>query len=193
MSTPAVLSVKPPKVRRSYRNQPVLVQSVAAAGGEGPANKIEKVRPAESVLALEMLLSGNTADEIREKTGISWNMLIGLKARHATALEVRRQQMATDGWEIAEGLRFLMKKKMAMLADDDAALSKTSLKDLAVAKAVEQDKAFAALGEKQVSVIEHRTGPSIADFQKAIAEARQNMVKEAVPVEAVVVPAESSQ
>ena len=85
MSTPAVLSVKPPKVRRSYRNQPVLVQSVAAAGGEGPANKIEKVKPAESVLALEMLLSGSTADEIREKTGISWNMLIGLKARQVIA------------------------------------------------------------------------------------------------------------
>ncbi len=166
--------------------EPVLVASVAVEAGRGHVNRIEKHKPAESVMALEMLLSGIGADEIRKKTGLGWEAISSLKARHEVALEVRRKQLAADGFEMAEGIRLLAKKKMQMLADDDEALAKVSLKDLVLARAIEQDKSFQALGEAK-SVIEHRTGkPSLADAQKAIEEARRSLQKEAIPVEATV-------
>jgi hypothetical protein len=168
--------------------QPVLVASVAREAVVGNPKKVENKYPKESVEALELLLQGHGADYVREKTGLGWDAIVGLKARHETALEVRRQQLAADGWEMAEGIRLLMKKKMKMLADDDEMLAKTSLKDLAVAKAVEQDKSFQALGENNKTVIEHRSGkPSLADAMAAITEARAALQKEAVAVEATVV------
>jgi hypothetical protein len=166
---------------------PVFVSSVAreAAGG-GSSLKAEVARPGDCVLALEMLANGFGAEKVREKTGLGWEAISGLRARHEMALDVRRKQLATDGFELAEGIRLLAKKKMEMLAEDDEALSKTSLRDLILSNAIAQDKAFAAMGEKPVSVVEHRSGrPSLADAQAAIAEARASLQKEAVEVVAV--------
>ncbi len=180
--------VKKGKILQEYV-EPVLVASVAAEATRGHVKRVEKQKPAESVMALEMLLDGVGLEEIKKKTGLGFDAITSLKARHETALEVRRKQLAADGFEMAEGIRLLAKKKMKMLAEDDEALAKVSLKDLVLARAIEQDKSFAALGE-QKTIIEHRTGkPSLADAQKAIEEARKSLQKEAIPVEATEVKA----
>ncbi len=164
--------------------EPVLVASVGREAAVGSPMRAEKTRPKECVLALEMLAEGYGMEDVREKTGLGWDAITSLRARHEVAIDVRRRQMAADGFELAEGLRLLAKKKMKMLAEDDEALAKVSLKDLILSNAIAQDKGLAALGENK-TIIEHRSGkPTLADAQAAIEEARRSLQKEAVPVEA---------
>ena len=97
----------------------------------------------------------------------------GLRARHEVALDVRRKQLATDGFEMAEGARFLVRKKMEMMADDDDQLKKANLKDLGIAAVMFQERALQALEGNKV-IVEHRGNkPSLEDAMKAIEEARR--------------------
>lgn len=164
---------------------PVLVASLIKEAGKPSLNglKVEVKRPEAAAKALEMLALGKGVDEIRETTGLGWDAIKGLRARHSVGLEVRRQQLAEDGWEMAEGLRLLAMKKMKQLSEDDEQLAKTSLKDLIQARSWEQERALENLGEVR-AVVEHRSGkPSLADAMKAIAEARASLQKEAIVVE----------
>ena len=115
------------------------------------------------------------------------------RARHERALEVRRKELALDGFEMAERMRALVAKKAEMLMEDDEALMKTPLKDLTLSYGISVDKGLQALGEQKV-VVEHRTGkPTLADAMKAIEEARAALQKEAIPVETTVVQGVGSE
>jgi len=150
--------------------RPALVTSVALV--DVNARAAERTHPRESVVALEMLAEGKGFEEVREQTGLTFGQISALKARHKQPLEERRLSLSEDGFEMAESLRLLAKKKIEHLSNDDEALAKTSLKDLVIPWAVAQDKGFAALGEATKVVVEHRKGPSIEDAMAAIAEAR---------------------
>ena len=133
----------------------------------------EVKRPREAVLALEMLAEGHTYNDVADATGLSFSALSGLRARHETPLEIRRKQLATDGFEMAEGARFLVRKKMEMMADDDDQLKKANLKDLGIAAVMFQERALQALEGNKV-IVEHRGNkPSLEDAMKAIEEARR--------------------
>jgi hypothetical protein len=83
---------------------------------------------------------------------------------------------------MAEGIRLLMKQKMAMLADNPDALAKVNVKDLALSYGIAVDKGMQALGENKM-VIEHKAGkPSLEDAMKAIEDARAALQKEAINV-----------
>ena len=165
---------------------PVIAASVAANGVDGTLT--EAKRPKEAVLALERLCQGWTFNEIREETGLSFNAISSLKARNEVAMDVRRQQLAADGFEMAEKLRLLVGKKADMLANDDAALRRVNIRDLVLPYGIAMDKALQSLGEAKV-VIEHRSGkPSLEDAVAAINAAKASLVKDAIPVESFVVP-----
>jgi hypothetical protein len=134
------------------------------------------------MLCLEQLAEGNTWEEIAEATGFSFNQISKVKARHETAIEVRRKQLAADGFEMAEGLRLLAKQKLEMLANNPDALAKVNIRDLVLSYGIAVDKGMQALGENKV-VVEHKAGkPSLEDAMKAIAEARAALQKEAVEI-----------
>lgn len=129
-----------------------------------------------------MMCQGKGHKEITEETGIPFDSLIGLRARHEVAVEVRRKQLAGDGFEMAEGLRLLAKQKMEQLSNDPVALAKVNLRDLAISYGVAVDKGMLALDGNR-TIVEHVSRkPSLADAQAAINEARAALQKEAIPV-----------
>lgn len=165
---------------------PLTATAVAVSAGK-QGNMIENRKPVEAAMALEMLAEGKTYDEVEAATGIGYSALAGLKTRHPETLEKRRQQMAKDGFELAEALRLLALKKARMLADDEDQLKKVNLRDIVLPFAISQDKGFAAMGENTVKV-EHTTKKlSIEDARKLIEEARRQVQVDEIPVVAEVV------
>jgi hypothetical protein len=161
----------------------VVPLTAAAVSGVISSNSLERHKPREAALALEMLAFGASYKEVRDQTGLGMDVIGRLRARHQATLEQRRQQLATDAMEVAEGLRLLQKEKIRMLADDPEMLAKTNIRDLTLPWAIAQTKIFEALGENKV-VVEHRSGaPSIADAVKAIEEAKKALNKGAIEVD----------
>ena len=157
---------------------PVLLSSLV----DSDSRTLEHREPTKAMLCLEQLAEGNTWEEIAEATGFSFNQISKVKARHETAIEVRRKQLAADGFEMAEGLRLLAKQKLEMLANNPDALAKVNIRDLVLSYGIAVDKGMQALGENKV-VVEHKAGkPSLEDAMKAIAEARAALQKEAVEI-----------
>jgi hypothetical protein len=156
----------------------IIVTSISESG----SRTLESREPTKAMLCLELLADGSTWQQVADETGWSFNQIGAVKARHEVAIDVRKKQLAADGFEMAEGIRLLMKQKMAMLADNPDALAKVNVKDLALSYGIAVDKGMLALGENKM-VIEHKAGkPSLEDAMKAIEEARAALQKEAIPV-----------
>ena len=157
---------------------PILLTSLMDSDGRA----IEARSPDMGMLCLEMLSGGSTWSEISEATGFSFNQISKVRARHDVAIDMRRRQLAADGFEMAEGLRLLIKQKMAMLADNPDALAKVNIRDLVLPYGIAVDKGMQALGENKV-VVEHKSArPSLEDAMKAIEDARAALQKEAISV-----------
>ena len=152
---------------------PITANAVVDAKGNG--NRIENRKPVEAALALELMAEGKTYDEVGAATGLAYDTLVNLRARHPDTLDKRRKQLAQDGFEMAEGLRQLAKKKMQMLAEDEDQLMKVNLKDLVLPYAIAQDKGFAALEGNTVRVEHTSKKLSIEDARKLIEEARNQI------------------
>jgi hypothetical protein len=156
----------------------ILLNSIVESG----SRTLEAREPAKAMLCLELLADGSTWQQVADETGWSFTQIGAVKARHEVAIEVRKKQLAADGFEMAEGIRLLLKQKMAMLADNPDALSKVNVKDLALSYGIAVDKGMLALGENKM-VIEHKAGkPSLEDAMKAIEDARAALQKEAINV-----------
>ncbi len=144
---------------------------------------MERLHPEKAVHALELMASGMSWRKVREATGVSFAGQAGLRARNGAVLAKRREEMALDGFETAEKLRMLVSDKADMLSEDDEALGKASIKDLVLARAIEQDKAFAAIGENFM-VVEHRkVGASLEDAKAMIEAAINEVAINVTPVE----------
>jgi uncharacterized protein with NRDE domain len=146
----------------------------AAIAGSHPLS-LEARDPAKATLALEMLAGGETWEEVSNQTGYSFDQISRIRARHKVAIDKRKEQLAEDGLELAEGLRLLAKQKMAQLAENPDALAKVNIRDLVMSLGIAQDKFYMAAGEAKVT-IEHRGNkPSLEDAMKAIEEAREKL------------------
>ena len=156
----------------------IVLNSIVESG----SRTLEAREPTKAMLCLELLADGSTWQQVADETGWSFTQIGAVKARHEVAIEVRKKQLAADGFEMAEGIRLLMKQKMAMLADNPDALAKVNVKDLALSYGIAVDKGMLALGENKM-VIEHKAGkPSLEDAMKAIEDARAALQKEAIDV-----------
>ena len=156
----------------------IVLNSIVESG----SRTLEAREPTKAMLCLELLADGSTWQQVADETGWSFTQIGAVKARHEVAIELRKKQLAADGFEMAEGIRLLMKQKMAMLADNPDALAKVNVKDLALSYGIAVDKGMLALGENKM-VIEHKAGkPSLEDAMKAIEDARAALQKEAIDV-----------
>jgi hypothetical protein len=157
---------------------PIIIDSIANAR----SNSLEARDPVKAAMALEMLSGGNTWEEISNQCGLSFDQISRLRARNEATIEVRKKQLATDGLEMAEGLRLLVKQKMERLAANPDALDKTNLRDLVLPYGIAVDKAMQAMGQP-TAVVEHKSGkPSLEDAVAAIEEARAQLRKNAIDV-----------
>jgi hypothetical protein len=155
-----------------------------AAARIGNPLAVENRKPREAVLAMEMLADGKTHEEIKKETGLTFSAIASLRARHETAIEDRRKQLAADGFAAAEGMRLLLMQKQQMLSEDKEAMKKANVKDLALSYAILQDKGFSALGESTKVVIEHKgKGASLEDAMAAIAAAKAQLKAQSIPVD----------
>ncbi len=151
-----------------------LAMSVAAMADKGGAY-IEGRDPGMAARVLEMLADGNSYSTIKKQTGLDWETISRLKARHSMVLEERRKHLAQDALDVAEGLRLLQKEKKQMLAEDAEQLTRTNIRDLAILWGIANDKFLSAMGENKV-VVEHKAqAPSLEDAMKAIEEARAKL------------------
>ena len=156
----------------------IILNSIVESG----SRTLEAREPTKAMLCLELLADGSTWQQVADETGWSFTQIGAVKARHEVAIEVSTKQLAADGFEMAEGIRLLMKQKMAMLADNPDALAKVNVKDLALSYGIAVDKGMLALGENKM-VIEHKAGkPSLEDAMKAIEDARAALQKEAITI-----------
>jgi len=170
---------------RKPRKTSLMAQSVATYGGVA-GNYLERKDPQLAASILDRLADGESFNSISKETGLKWETLSRLKARHKMALDQRRAMLADDALDIAEGLRLLQKEKMRMLAEDPDQLARTNIKDLAIPWGIANDKFLSAMGENKV-VVEHKSSaPSLEDAVKAIEEARAKL--KAASVETIVSP-----
>lgn len=87
-------------------------------------------------------------------------------------LDKRKEIIAQDAMALIEGIRMLQHEKLRMLAEDENALKRVNIRDLAMSYGLYADKFFMATDGNKV-VVEHKSGaPSIEDARKAIEEAR---------------------
>lgn len=143
---------------------------------------IEKRDPSKGMLALEMLAGGETWEAIADKTGWTFDQIARVRARHKMAIEQRKMELAQDGFEMAEGLRLLIKQKMEQLANNPEALAKTNLRDLVLPYGIAVDKGMQALGQP-TAVVEHKSHkPSLEEAMKAVEEARARLRGESVDI-----------
>lgn len=142
----------------------------------GNNNIMERKDPKRAIMLLERMSEGQSYRRIMRETGCDWPTLVGLKGRHLKILEERRAEVAEGALQVAEAARMLVHEKLADIASDPEKLAATSLKDLMVTYGIGVDKHFAALGEAQKHVVEHKVdATSLEDAAKAIAEAKERV------------------
>lgn len=151
-----------------------IARSVAEVAGKA-GNFLERRDPKLAAKIIEMLADGCGYREIKKETGIDWETLCRLKSRHITLIEERRQSLAQDALDIAEGLRLLQKEKMRMLAEDPEQLARTNIKDLGITWGIANDKYLTVMGENKVTIEHKSAAPSLEDAMKAIEEARAKL------------------
>lgn len=158
-----------------------IVKSVAQFGDK-VGNFLERRDPKLAAKVLEMLAEGETFFAIKKETGLQWDTVARLKARHKMTLDERRAVLAEDALDIAEGLRLLQKEKMRMLAEDPEQLARTNIRDLTLPWGIANDKFLSAVGENRV-VVEHKGGkPTLEEAMAAIEEARAKLKAQSVEV-----------
>jgi hypothetical protein len=159
-----------------------MMKAIVAAGEN--RRLVEARDPKKAARCLELMAEGKPWKAIMREEGIDWYTLVGLRARHKDLLDKRREIVAQDAMELIEGARMLQQEKMKMLAEDESALKRTNIRDLAMSYGIYAEKFFMATEGNKV-VVEHRTGaPSLEDAMKAIEEAKKKA--KAASIEVVV-------
>lgn len=158
-----------------------LAHSIALVASQG--NSIEREDPARAARALEKIADGVPWRRIMAEEGVGWYTLVGLRARHKALVDKRREMIAQDTLELMEGMRLLQHEKIKMLSEDENALRRVNIRDLAMAYGMFADKFFMATDGNKV-VVEHRSGaPSIEDAKRAIEAARAKLKKDSIEVD----------
>ena len=153
-----------------------------AASADLAGNFLERRDPALAAKVLEMLADGMSYRAVQRETGLDWETVSRLKARHSPVLEERRKELAQDALDVAKGLVLLQKEKMRMLAEDSEQLARTNIRDLAIPWGIANDKFLAAMGENKVTVEHRSAAPSLEDAMKAIEEAKAKLKSSSMEV-----------
>lgn len=147
--------------------------------------------PEKAAQALCLLADGGmTQKAIREKLGLHGTELWRLARQHAgslaAAFEHTRKDLAARYLNIAKRGAELMEKKFDRLEESDEQLDAVSIKDIALTIGIVHDKGMAAAGVA-TTVIEHRSGPSMEEFEQLREQARQRLAERSVAIEAEII------
>ena len=165
-----------------------MLKAIVAAGDN--KRRLEAINPEKTARVLEMMSEGRSWKSIMRDEKVDWYTLVGLRARHKELLDKRREIVAQDAMELIEGARLLQQEKMKMLAEDESALKRLNIRDLAMSYGIYADKFFMATDGNKV-VVEHKTAaPSLEDAVKAIEEAKAKL--KASSLDVLVKPVEPS-
>ena len=152
-------------------------------------NTVEHYAPNKAALALWLSAQGARLSDIKNKTGLSREIIRGLEWRHSDTLETKRKEFSMRYAIAAQEYTDLLFERSQQLFDNPDELAKISPDKLAVTVGILTDKA-AQLTGMATTVVEHRKGPSLDDAAKMIADAKAriaNKVKESA-VEAEIIP-----
>jgi hypothetical protein len=157
-----------------------LARSLVAAAEN--RRSLEARDPERAARLLEMMAEGRSWKSIVRDEGCDWYTLVGLRARHKSLLDKRKEIVAQDAMELIEGARLLQQEKMRMLAEDDKMLARTNLRDLAMSYGIYADKFFMATEGNRVTVEHKSSAPSLEDAMKAIEEAKAKLKESSIEV-----------
>ena len=143
---------------------------------------VEARNPEKAARCLEKMAEGRPWKAIMREETVDWYTLVGLRSRHKDLIDRRKEIVAQDAMELVEGARMLQQEKMRMLAEDENALRRVNLRDLAMSYGIYAEKFFMATDGNKV-VVEHKTAaPSLEDAVKAIEEAKAKLKASSVDV-----------
>lgn len=133
---------------------------------------IENKRPEVAARVIEMMAEGKSWKSIMKQEGIDFYTLVSLKGRHGGLIDKRREFVARDALELIEAARLLQLEKMKMLSEDDGALRRTNIRDLAMSYGIYAEKFFLASEGNRMTIEHKHSAPSLEDAVKAINEAK---------------------
>ena len=116
---------------------PVLLASLV----DSDCRTLEAREPKKAMLCLEQLAEGNTWEEIAEATGFTFNQISKVKARHEMAIDVRRKQLAADGFAVDKGMQALGENKVVVEHKAGKPSLEDAMKAIADARAALQKEA----------------------------------------------------
>jgi hypothetical protein len=161
-----------------------LRKKIASSIVEAADNRrlVEARNPEKAARCIEKMAGGQSWKSIMKEEGVDWYTLVGLKARHKGLVDSRREIIAQDAIELIEGARLLQQEKMKMLSEDENALRRTNIRDLAMAYGIYADKYFMASEGNKVTIEHKSAAPSLEDAMKAIEEAKAKLKASSVDV-----------
>lgn len=137
--------------------------------------RIESRRPEVAARIVEKMSEGVSWKKIMRDESVDFYTLVALKSRHGLLIDKRRECVAQDALELVEGIRLLQLEKLKMLSEDEGALRRTNIRDLAMSYGIYAEK-FLLASEGNRMTIEHKhSTPSLEDAVKAINEAKQKI------------------
>jgi len=157
-----------------------VARAIVAAGENG--RSIEARQPERAARLLELMAEGRSWKSIVREENVDWYTLVGLRARHKGLIDKRKEIVAQDAMELIEGARMLQQEKMKMLSEDEGALKRVNIRDLAMSYGIYADKFFMATEGNRVTVEHKSSAPSLEDAMKAIEEAKAKLKESSIEV-----------
>jgi len=147
--------------------------------------------PETAAKGLYLLSTGEySQNKIAKFLGIHRMELSRLAWHNSSALEQKRKELSVKFTHLADEQADILQQKIDQLRDDPEALEKTSIRDLVIGMGVAADKGTQYAG-MATTIVEHRSGPSVEDFEAIKEAARKRLEKKSVAVDAEVVSDEN--
>lgn len=176
-----------PEIREHWAA--VVKQRAADRLAEAPDARLamEIRAPEKAAKALYLLSTGEHSEcKIAKALGVHRMDISRLVYHNAAALEAERKELAVKFTALASRTANIMSKKLDLIEDDEEEMAKASLRDIVIAMGIAADKG-AQMAGIATTVIEHRTGPSVEEYEAIRAEARKRLAAKQHVIEAEVV------
>lgn len=142
--------------------------------------------PEKAAKALFLLASGASKTRTARECGVINLVIDRLRYNNISELAKRREDLAERLMSLSEDMAEVANAKIEQLKDDPEALKQTSLRDVFIGMGIAADHSSRLAGIP-TAVVEHRSGPSVEDYQKMIESARQRLKAETQVIDAEVI------
>jgi len=129
---------------------------------EGDGNLLEKKDPARVAQVLRMKADGCSMREVYDATGTSFEQQIRLYRTHGDTIHELHKEIAMTAGQVAKLSMEMLTEKLQQINNNPDQMREVQIRDIALVTGIAVDKSIAA-NTGGVTVIEHRSGPSIDD------------------------------